>query len=554
MKTWVLTGIALLLSLALAGDAGARLMRVYTCTMPDGQAAGPSIGAPQASGWDIARTGIALVHSSDGCPAGNSFQFEVSHGHLANGTGVWARWTPAPGTSLVGLNLTYGAMSDLFANPDNNPGRGSGMLQLQIGTDRGPIRIVNSPMTSEAGYSGEPPLSQAVAPSSYFSIGFACPADCTLGTDGGFAQVLRAQFDVDDPSPPTGGLLGSAVDAQVWSGAMRLTLNAVDQGSGVYRALVVVDGADALSAALAGGACRDVGPDPAVNEFVVPRPCPLRIDSGAVDVDSAVLPQGRHEVRVALEDAAGNRTWIFGPVMRTIAANGPIGPGSDLSLRGPANGEEASDQARLTAHWGRRTQRSRLMSGYGRRHVVYGRLVGPDGTPITKATLDVVSKTTAVNARELAKRNGPVTDADGRWSLVLPRTVSSRDVTFRYRSHVGDTVPTATAGVQLRVRAGLRMRIRPRVARRGQTILFSGRLLGGPLPPGGKQIVLVARGSKGPWLRFNVVRTGAGGRFRATYRFAQPGTVRYRFRALSRAEAAYPYLAGGSNVVRVLKR
>jgi hypothetical protein len=55
-------------------------------------------------------------------------------------------------------------------------------------------------------------------------------------------------------------------------------------------------------------------------------------------------------------------------------------------------------------------------------------------------------------------------------------------------------------------------------------------------------------------VRFNVVRSGREGRFHATYRFQQPGTARYRFRALSLAEAAYPYLAGGSNVVVVLKR
>jgi hypothetical protein len=165
-----------------------------------------------------------------------------------------------------------------------------------------------------------------------------------------------------------------------------------------------------------------------------------------------------------------------------------------------------------------------------------------------------VSKTTAVNARELAKRNGPRTGSDGSWRLVLPRNVSSRDLTFRYRSHVNDTIPTATAAVRLRVRAGLRLVIHPRHARRGQAIRFAGRLLGGPLPRGGKQIVLMARASRGAWVRFNVIRTEGRGRFHTTYRFQQSGAATYRFRALSLAEAAYPYVAGGSNVVRVKKR
>ena len=74
------------------------------------------------------------------------------------------------------------------------------------------------------------------------------------------------------------------------------------------------------------------------------------------------------------------------------------------------------------------------------------------------------------------------------------------------------------------------------------------------MPRGGKLIVLMVRGSTGPWLRFNVVRTDARGRFHAGYRFKQPGAARYRFRALSLAEAAYPYLAGGSNAAVVRKR
>jgi hypothetical protein len=85
-------------------------------------------------------------------------------------------------------------------------------------------------------------------------------------------------------------------------------------------------------------------------------------------------------------------------------------------------------------------------------------------------------------------------------------------------------------------------------------IRFDGRLLGAPLPRGGKQIVLMARASRGAWVRFNVIRTDRRGGFHTTYRFQQAGEATYRFRAVSLAEAAYPYAAGGSNVVRVSKR
>ena len=289
-------------------------------------------------------------------------------------------------------------------------------------------------------------------------------------------------------------------------------------------------------------------------EYAAAQPCPLRIDDGSLDIDTSKLPQGQHVVRVLLEDAAGNRTPIFGPVTRThhVERRDRAGVGSGAARCGQRRWGErprAADRA-----LGRRGSRTLLVSRFGRTHVVRGRLRTADGAPIADAAIDVVSKTTAVNARELAKRAGPRTGADGGWRVVLPRGVSSRDVTFRYRSHVNDTIAAATASVRLRVRAGLHLTIHPRRARQGQAIHFDGRLLGGPLPRGGKQVVLMARASRGGWVRFDVVRTDGGGRFRPVYRFRQAGAALYRFRALSLSEAAYPYLAGGSNVVEVRKR
>jgi hypothetical protein len=185
-------------------------------------------------------------------------------------------------------------------------------------------------------------------------------------------DVLAAWFDVDDSGSPVGGLNGGAIDAQRWSGAMRFGLNAVDSGAGLSLALIQVDGLDAAAIPLGTDSCQDVGPDPALREYVVAQPCPARIDDGTLEIDTSKLPQGSHTVRVLLEDAAGNRSTIFGPVTRTIAANGAVGPGSEARLRGEANGVGASDEARLTAHWGRRSQRTSLVSAFGHAHVVRG--------------------------------------------------------------------------------------------------------------------------------------------------------------------------------------
>jgi hypothetical protein len=469
---------------------------------------------------------------------------------MAAGQGIWARWTTAPGTELTSLNVTWWAESDTYVS------LGNGTARLTAATDQQILLAQDTPLSVSFGFPGTPPFQPPVLPAHWFEFRYTCLDQCSTGPYRAlYANVLSAQFDVEDRSAPTGGVTGSATDAQTWSGLMRFGLNAGDVGGGLFRAVVELDGADVLAVPLgdSAGACRDIGPDPALNEFAAAQPCPLRIDNGSLDVDTAKLPSGQHAVRILLEDAAGNRTTIFGPLTRTITTSGSIGPGSDPALRGPANGDGASDLAGLTAHWGRRGSRTLLVSPFGRTHVVRGRLRTADGAPIANAAIDMTSKTTAVNARELGKRLAPRTRSDGSWSVVLPRRVSSRDMTFRYRSHVNDTIASATANVRLRVRAGLRLAIHPRRASQGQTIRFSGRLLGGPLPRGGKQVVLMARASRGAWVRFNVVRTDGSGRFRAVYRFQQPGAALYRFRALSLSEAAYPYLAGGSNVVKVRK-
>jgi hypothetical protein len=513
--------------LVVCAAAGAKQFTVQTCTTEDRHApVGPAIAAPNLpSGWEVGWSGQGWPATSDRCVVGDRFTFRIYPGRpMASGDSVWARWTAAPGTALTSLSATWQAASDLQS------GRGQGTAQLTAATDRQVLLGQNTPFAVWFGVSNAPPFTASVLPASWFELRFTCSDACvTAGVETLYAYVVSARFDVDDPSPPVGGLTGAAIDAQTWSRLVHFVLNGADVGGGLARAVVEVDGADALGVALSDppGTCHHIGTDPAAREYAAAQPCPLRIDNGSLDIDTSKLPQGQHVVRVLLEDAAGNRTSIFGPVTRTVTSSDAIGPGSDPALRGAANGEGASDLARLTAHWGRRGSRTLLVSRFGRAHVVRGRLRTGDGAPIANAAIDVVSKTTAVNARELAKRAGPKTGSDGEWRVALPKGVSSRDVTFRYRSHVNDTIAVATASVRLRVRAGLHLAIHPRRARQGQAIHFDGRLLGGPLPRGGKQVVLLARASRGGWVRFNVVRSDGGASARSTsfVRPAPPSTA-----------------------------
>jgi hypothetical protein len=85
-------------------------------------------------------------------------------------------------------------------------------------------------------------------------------------------------------------------------------------------------------------------------------------------------------VSLVVEDAAGNRATIYGPVPKTIVA-----PPTD---RGAANGTPASDQARFTG----RRHRTVTTSFRHRRLRVRGRVVRPDRKPIAGATIEVLAQ------------------------------------------------------------------------------------------------------------------------------------------------------------------
>ena len=106
----------------------------------------------------------------------------------------------------------------------------------------------------------------------------------------------------------------------------------------------------------------------------------------------------------------------------------------------------------------------------------------------------------------------------------------------------------------MRVPAAATIAASRRSARNGQTVVFSGRLLGKPIPRTGKVVDLQAF-YRGKWRTFATPRANKKGQFKFRYRFeATRSTTTYKFRARLRAESAYPYELGYSKAVSVRVR
>ena len=347
--------------------------------------------------------------------------------------------------------------------------------------------------------------------------------------------------------PSASNVSGELATAPAVRGTSDVAFDATDPGSGVYEAVFSLDGQTVQTTVLDGngGHCQNVGgTSDGLPAFLYTQPC---APSVSVDVpfDTTGIANGAHHLVVSVSDAAGNSAPVLD---REITVANPPPPGTP----GPPNGSNASAQATLSASWVG-SKKVRIASAYGRAHTIAGRLEAPGGVPIAGAELNCTA-TPATQGAKPVTMACPHTDPTGRFEVKVPGNVSSRTIALAYREHLGDALPVATRALGLSMKAGVSLRVSPHTTSVGRSIRLTGKLLGGPIPHGGKQLVLEARSPGGPWIEFDVLRTTGKGRFHDSYRFKFPGPVSYRFRAVSESEADYPFATGASNTVGVFER
>lgn len=544
--------------LAQASVARAGEWAQVTCTQPDGQPAPIEGWNPEAvsGGGDYSNAYSTCGQAGGALIAESSNQWPQSRysGYL------WHYAAPGGSTIAGGtmsLNL-YAPQGQAYVATPGNSYPDDVVTNCQF----------NLPCAENGGDGG--PFSGTVAIDHLGGTNLYAQAEC-LGSgqpgtsteacpegDGGNgvnaqATIYAADIELANESTPAGSsFAGTLLDAGA-GGTADLTFSASDPGGpGVYRVIVEIDNTVVYEDTpdRNGGRCASIGTYASgVSEFLFSQPCKQSV---AVDVpvDTAKFANGQHELKVTVQDAAGNSSLVYDGI---ISLNNPNAGADSAGLNGgspgPANGTNASENATLTARW-TRTGRPHLTSGYGRAQTVVGRLTAAGGEPIAGALIDL-TETPAYGGAKTIAMSSPRTGPNGRFQLRLPADISSRTLHLAYRSHLLDQRPVATRTLVLSVRAAIALRIAPRVASVGGRIFFGGVLHGGPIPPGGKQLVLEARSAGTPWLEFDVIRTGAGGRFHFSYRFRLPGPYNYRFRVLSKYEADFPFLAGTSNIVDV---
>jgi hypothetical protein len=577
------TTVAVLCAVSGGGVARAGEYHVYSCRMPGGQVA-------PTDGWSGSAAG-SFVSAENKCQKGGALVAELEDGveHESTDISTWTFSAPEDET-LANVNLWRAGDADgglaksgtyefWLAGPNENEAfdecvyGGSQPCVAGKGEAEEPFAPENKLLLSRAHLG------------SHLYVNAACFATlglCKKGehNPGGYAAVVylyAADLVLEQSSQPTvGNVEGELADAPTLSGAVDLSLHAEDAGSGVYLAVFSVDGTEVARTVLDedGGRCRNVGQTTdGLPAFLYLQPCLPSLNAD-LPFDTDALADGTHHLVVSVTNAAGDSTVALDrritvlnhPSVPTtpqqpspegqgptgVAKNEPSPSSTTASQPHGDNGTNASAGATLRVRWSA-TAHASLAGAYGRAQTVLGRLTAPDGAAIGGASVQVLSTPSFQGAQTLALATAR-TAADGSFRVRLPAATPSSRITFAYASHSGQAAPDVTAALILTVPARLSLDVAPRVSHAGGTIHFHGTLAGGPLPPGGKQLVLEARTPGGSWRQFQALSTLAHGRYRASYRFRLGGPVTYEFRAVSPKEADFPFAAGASNIVRVHER
>ena len=325
------------------------------------------------------------------------------------------------------------------------------------------------------------------------------------------AAVLQDDTDPVFTSPPAGTLTGGGTLA----GPQGVSFSATDTGSGLYQAMIEVDGLLAQT--------QTLGCAPPFTAVVPCKPAA----SGTVTLDTAALADGAHSVRVLVTDATGTNTAAFGPFPITTS-NAP----TSCSPADSPNLSVAFDRKRHT--------------------IAYGGKLNVVGQAPPGAQVRVFSQVSRAGAAARLGRTPIVADAAGKFTYKVPAG-PSRGLRFAYRGG-SDPLFSCSKTLNVAVKARSTLKATPRTVRSGRRVRFTGKLRGGYVPKGGKLIELQAY-ERGRWRSITTLRTNSHGSFSYRYRFSfrASGTT-FPVRVRVRHDGSYPFALGTSKRVRVRVR
>ncbi|HEX3325037.1 MAG TPA: carboxypeptidase-like regulatory domain-containing protein [Solirubrobacterales bacterium] len=341
------------------------------------------------------------------------------------------------------------------------------------------------------------------------------------------SQPVRLRFD---PEPPQLGFETPSADDPT-----RISVLATDHVSGV--------GGGEIEISLAGSGTWQVLPTAKEGDHLVTR------------VNDAALPAGEYELRASASDLANN-----------IGATDHRLDGQPMRLRLPLRTTTAMKAGVIDKRTVNRKGKKgkvrrtvlepRVKVSFGRRVRLGGRLVNSAGHPLPGAKVLVYAqlvegKEPVDGTEEL--EDTVTTNADGRFVYPVEARSSHQ---FRFVYEGTATIFPIEDQAILRVKATSTFSVTPDHILNGESVTFSGRVRGRPLPANGKLIELEYEYAPHEWQTFRTVRSDpTDGTWSKVYFFRRTcGVVRYPLRVHLPSEGGYPLVPGNSRELTVRVR
>ncbi|MDO8185806.1 hypothetical protein Q5424_01005 [Conexibacter sp. JD483] len=257
--------------------------------------------------YPLSNEGIGISASAGSYAVGTytTIHYAVPAGlELRAGTIYRALWNYAPNNGYLAINQNAGSEpSNIWAEPAHLTERGDWFAGNV--TRRG---------VTTSSFPAENRVDLKVAPKAGWTITAACVANattCDWGTNRAWEyRIYGGRMSLFDTSDATvTNVSGSLATETVLRGTEGVAFTATDVGSGIYRAVLEVDGnvIERKVIDTNAGRCATLS---STDDYVFSSavPCKLSVGSGNVTFDTTKAPEGIHAIRVLVEDASGNQT------------------------------------------------------------------------------------------------------------------------------------------------------------------------------------------------------------------------------------------------------
>jgi hypothetical protein len=365
-----------------------------------------------------------------------------------------------------------------------------------------------------------------------FTINMNCATgNCYYGAPPQIMARDIAAVEVDPVSPTVIGPSGSLLGPGIVRGHQELVAEAKDQGGGLSKLELLVNGISA--APPVAGACALGQANNLSYRGVValsPSPCPPALRSAwSLDTGSLPFQNGANTVQVCASDFS-----TIGEANRSCSQPQTIAVDNSCSDSAVGGGEQ------LSAEFAR-SHGEEVSVPYNASARVIGGLTSSAGDPISGATVCVQMETQG-SPRGLVPVGTATTDANGHFDYAVPGGPNRKVLigyrhdsfevarTVSYRSHVKPTIELSKGKV-----------------RTGGEIRIQGKLPGGSRAAH-RVVVLQAAGlHSSEWYPFEETTTGPKGRYHDDYTFDETSrTTTYRIRASVPLQGEYLYDGGHS--------